>query len=217
MKADFLRIKCIKDILIRFHKTTCLKVNFHKSNMIPLDMDQTHAQVLTEYLGCQIGTLPFTYLGLPLGVLPKIQDFFPLIKRNENRLACFSSMLSYGGKLQLVNAVLSALPSFHMSIFLLPKGVIEQIDKFRHHCLWRGHDQTKKNHLLPGKWFDAPRMKEVLESLASAIRTRHFWWKIFTSSSTDVTSPGLTLFEKTITTQVCHPKSKPLLHSGGMT
>ena len=51
-----------------------------------------------------------------------------------------SSFLSQAGKLELTNAVLSALPTFHMCALSLPKGVIKQIDKFRKHCLWRGAD-----------------------------------------------------------------------------
>lgn len=37
----------------------------------------------------------------------------------------------------MTNAVLSALPTFTMCTYLLPKTVIKQIDKFRKYCLWR--------------------------------------------------------------------------------
>lgn len=69
----------------------------------------------------------------------------PLVKRVERRLTCFTNMLSYGGRLQLVNSVMSSLPTFHMSTFLLPQGVITQLDKYRRHCLWRGQALTRKN------------------------------------------------------------------------
>ena len=47
----------------------------------------------------------------------------------------------------MTNAVISALPTFTMCTFLLPKTVIKQIDKFRKHCLWRGSDlNSKKPH-----------------------------------------------------------------------
>jgi hypothetical protein len=41
----------------------------------------------------------------------------------------FSSFLSDAGRLQLTNDVLSALPTFAMCTFLLPRTVIKQIDK----------------------------------------------------------------------------------------
>ena len=85
--------------------------------------------------------MPFTYLGLPLCLSkPKVVDFWPLISKCERRLASTSIFLSQAGKLQLTNAVFSALPTFYMCTFKLHKTVIQQIDKFRKHCLWRGAD-----------------------------------------------------------------------------
>lgn len=60
-------------------------------------------------------------------------------------MVAFSSFLREVGRLELTNAVLTALPTYAMSTFLLPKTVIKQIDKYRKHCLWRGSDlQSKK-------------------------------------------------------------------------
>lgn len=44
----------------------------------------------------------------------------------------------------MTNAVLTALPTFTMCTFLLPKTVIKKIDKFHKHCLWRGSDANNK-------------------------------------------------------------------------
>lgn len=146
LKAKETQLHVLQEILQQFHASTGLKVNFQKSNLIPLNMTTERGHHFADLLTCKIGTLPFTYLGLPLGTAkPKIEEFMPMIKRIESRLTCFSSMLSYGGKLQLVNSVFSTLPTFQMSTFMLPKGVIAQIDKYKRHCLWRGHDLTKKN------------------------------------------------------------------------
>jgi hypothetical protein len=46
--------------------------------------------------------------------------------------------------LELTNAIFSALPTFAMSTFLLPKTIIKQIDKYRKHYLWRGFDANNK-------------------------------------------------------------------------
>jgi hypothetical protein len=55
-------------------------------------------------------------------------------------MVSISSFLSQAGRLQMTSAVLSALPTYTMCTFLLPKTVVKQIDKFRKHCLWRGSD-----------------------------------------------------------------------------
>ena len=47
--------------------------------------------------------------------------------------------------MQLTNAVFSALPTFFMCTFKLPKTVLKQIDKFRKYCLWRGANLNAKS------------------------------------------------------------------------
>jgi len=73
-----------------------------------------------------------------------VADFWPLVNRCGRRLVSTSNFLSEAGRLQLVNAVFSALPTFAMCTFLLPKTVIKQIDRFRKHYLWRGSNINSK-------------------------------------------------------------------------
>jgi magnesium-transporting ATPase (P-type) len=40
-------------------------------------------------------------------------------------------MLSVGGRLVLINLVLSSLPVFMMSFFEIPRGVLKKLDNFR--------------------------------------------------------------------------------------
>jgi hypothetical protein len=88
-----------------------------------------------------MGSMPFTYLGLPLGsTKPKIIDFLPLVKKVERRLVSTACFLSQVGRLEMVNSVLSSSLVYHYYSLKLHKGVIKQIDKYRKHCLWRGSD-----------------------------------------------------------------------------
>jgi hypothetical protein len=104
--------------------------------MIPVNVFEERFDILAQTFGCSKGTLPFTYLGLPLSLYkPSVADFWPLVNKCERRLVSTSNYLSEAGRLQLVNAVFSALPTFAMCTFLLPKTIIKQIDKFRKHCL----------------------------------------------------------------------------------
>jgi hypothetical protein len=66
-------------------------------------------------------TLPFTYLGLPLSLTkPTVADFWPLVSNCERRLVVFSSFLSEAGRLELTNAVLTALPTYATRNFCAP-------------------------------------------------------------------------------------------------
>jgi hypothetical protein len=104
---------------------------------------------LAQAFGCDVGTFPFTYLGLPMGLTkPQVKDYAPLIYRIERRMSATSQFLSYAGRLQLVNSVISSLPTYYMCSLKLPLTVIEIMDEHRKNCLWRGKDFNRKGYNL---------------------------------------------------------------------
>jgi hypothetical protein len=87
---------------------------------------------LAQAFGCEVGSFPFTFLGLPLGLTkPQVKDYAPLICLIERRVSATSQFLSYAGRLQLVNSVISSLPTYYMCSLKLPLTVIKIIDKHR--------------------------------------------------------------------------------------
>ena len=56
-----------------------------------------------------------------------------------------------GDSLVLVNSVLSSLPTYYMCTLVIPKGVIEIIDKARRRCLWR-KDKNKERVNSLASW-----------------------------------------------------------------
>jgi hypothetical protein len=149
MQADVRQLFCLKALLQSFALSIGLKVNFCKSCLIPINVPSHKVPLLTGVFGCTEGQLPFTYLGLPLGTTkPLVKDYAPLICRVERKLSASSVYLSYSGRLQLVNSVISSLPTYYMCTLSLPKTVIEVIDKFRKNCLWRGSDANAKGYNL---------------------------------------------------------------------
>jgi hypothetical protein len=64
--------------------------------------------------------------------------------RVERRLVSTALWLSQGGKLQMVNFALSSLSIFYMCSIKIPIDIINQIDKYRRHCLWLGDDINAK-------------------------------------------------------------------------
>jgi hypothetical protein len=141
-------------------------VNYHKSNIYPINVLEQKMTVLANTFHCKVGSLPFTYLGLPLGLKkPKLEAFLPLIQKIERRLASTSIFVSQAGRLQMVNAVFSSLPTYYMCTLKLPKTVIKQIDKLRRHCLWRGTDiNAKKPSQVAWKSVCKPKTQGDLES-----------------------------------------------------
>lgn len=126
LNGDAKEIFFLKALLNSFAEFSGLKVNYSKSMMVPINISPERFDILANTFGCVKGPLPFTYLGLPLSLTkPFVADFWPQISRCEKRLVNTAVFLSEAGRLELVNAVFTALPTFAMSTFLLPKTVIK--------------------------------------------------------------------------------------------
>lgn len=146
MEGDPCQLLFLKSVLNSFADATGLKVNYRKSMMLLINMTDQRMDHLARTFGCSKGTFPFTCLGLPLGITkPRVQDHLPLVNKCERRLASVSTFLSQAGRLELTNAVFSALPTFYMCTLAIPKTVIKQIDKYRKHCFRRGLDVNGVN------------------------------------------------------------------------
>jgi hypothetical protein len=118
----------LKSLLNAFVDSTCLRVNFNKSNIYTINVDHGKMEILAQTFGCKIGSYPFTYLGLPLGPnKPNVEDMLPLVQRIERRLVLTSIFLNQAGRLKMVNSVLSSLPAFYMTIIKLPPSIIRMI------------------------------------------------------------------------------------------
>jgi retron-type reverse transcriptase len=70
----------LKAILNTFAASTGLRVNYQKSNIYPVNVDQDKMEILANTFGYQVGSYPFTYHGLPLVPnKPKVDDMLPLV------------------------------------------------------------------------------------------------------------------------------------------
>ena len=119
-----------------FADSTGLKVSYHKSSMIPINVPASDVTALASAFDCQVASMPFPYLGLPMGTTkPRMEDLTPLMDRVERRLSAFSTFLSYSGRLQMINFVLTPTVTYAMCSLKLPVGVIKNIDRARKQCL----------------------------------------------------------------------------------
>ena len=137
LQACPMQLNALKDLLRVFSAATGLKVNYSKSCLMPVNIDEKRLQHLANTFGCATGSLPFTYLGFPLGTTrPTVQDLSPIVDQMERRLNASARFLDYGGRLQLVNSVLSTLPNHYLTSLKIHKTIINIADRSRRHCLW---------------------------------------------------------------------------------
>ena len=109
-----------------------LKVNVLKSEMVPIE-EVPNVYVLAEILGCRIGSLPMTYLGMPLGASHKSPTIWnPILEKIEHKLAGWKKMyLLKGGRLTLLKSTLSSLPTYYLSLFTIPTHVANKIERLQ--------------------------------------------------------------------------------------
>ncbi|KAM1060262.1 hypothetical protein TB1_024191 [Malus domestica] len=143
-----------------FGKVSGLKINKAKCSLVGINSDGEKITRLASSWGCEVGSWPMKYLGLPLGGKPKSIKFWdPVVEKVELRLQGWKkAFLSKGGRLTLIQAVLGSLPIYYMSLFKAPRGVIGRLEKLMKGFLWEGVEEGKKFHLV--KWEKVCKSKE---------------------------------------------------------
>ena len=126
--ANVEQILHIRLLLLSFQVVTVLKVNVHKSEIVPIgEVDDVHT--LVEILGGRVGTLPMSYLGMPLGAAHNFPSIWnPILEKIERKLARWKKLyLSKRSRLLLLKNTLSSLPAYYLSLFTIPTYVVNKI------------------------------------------------------------------------------------------
>jgi hypothetical protein len=61
----------IKTVLRSFEIVSGLKVNFHKSKLYGINLDDSFLRASSSFLHCEVDSIPFRFLGIPVGVNPR--------------------------------------------------------------------------------------------------------------------------------------------------
>jgi hypothetical protein len=74
----------------------------------------------------------------------------PLVDRIERKVFSSFMLISYSGKVTLINSILTFIITFSMCSLQLHPKILEHVEKFRRHCLWmrKGQDGEEKHSSL---------------------------------------------------------------------
>ena len=102
------------------------------SEMVPIG-EVVDVHVLAKILGCRVGSLSMSYLGMPLGASHNSPSIWnPILEKIWQKLArCKKLYLSKGGRLMLLKSMLSSLPTYFLSLFTIPTHVANKIEKLQ--------------------------------------------------------------------------------------
>lgn len=122
MDNDLEKAKDMKLLLSAFEQLSSLKINFHKSEMFRYGDAKEHEGEFSQIFGCEMGSYPFKYLGISMHHCKlRNYEWTEIEERFQKKLSCWKGkMLSIGGRLVLINSVLSNLSMFMLSFFEVP-------------------------------------------------------------------------------------------------
>uniref|UniRef100_A0A453QG48 Reverse transcriptase zinc-binding domain-containing protein n=1 Tax=Aegilops tauschii subsp. strangulata TaxID=200361 RepID=A0A453QG48_AEGTS len=161
-----------------------LKINFLKSEILCVGGDDDLLTFYSDLFNCQIGHFPMRYLGVPVSFSTLRALDWSFV--DEKFLKCCESWIgnsaSSGGRLTLLNSSLTSIIYYYMSMFMLPKKIIEKLDKHRKKFFWQETGGRKRYHLV--KWYRICRSKNKgglgvkdLHEQNISLLTK-WWWKL---------------------------------------
>ena len=147
-QPDDLAIANLRFILMCFENMSRLRINFHKSEVLAIGLDDGEHQRIANMLNCKRWSFPFTYLGLPISDRALCaRDWGPLTRKVYKRAdPWFGKLMSSAARLTLTNACLSSLPLHAMGVCLLSDGVHKTMDGHRSRFFWGSSGTRREYH-----------------------------------------------------------------------
>src|SRR5581483_333322 len=137
-RGDVHSVEILKKALSLFALRSGLAPNLQKSDVFFGNVSPSVRDAILNCLPFRPGNFPIRYLGVPLSPATlKPADFSPLLTRIRLRIQNWKSkFLSFGGRRQLVISVLQSLQLYWMAVFLIPSGVVHELEKLFRNFIW---------------------------------------------------------------------------------
>ncbi|KAA3489414.1 reverse transcriptase [Gossypium australe] len=139
-------VEACKQILETFEKIPGQSINLDKS-MICLNPNTPISQrtTMNAMLKMKVVDNLDGYLGLPIPIgKKKYNAFKSILNRTANRINSWSKrLLSNGGKEIFIKSILQSIPTYAFSVFLAPKGVLEEIQSMISRVWWSGGENKR--------------------------------------------------------------------------
>jgi hypothetical protein len=113
----------LKWILSCFEQMSGMRINFHKCDLIAINVEVDEAQTIAQSLCCRLGEFHMKYLGVPLHYKKlRKEDLQPVIDKILKKVGGWRGrLLNHAAKLELVRSVLASIPLYLLSVIKFPK------------------------------------------------------------------------------------------------
>ncbi|KAK1434372.1 hypothetical protein QVD17_00111 [Tagetes erecta] len=137
-RGELSSAKVIMNSLIDFAGMSGLSPSNQKSTIFFCNVPTQTKNSILNIMPFVEGKLPVRYLGVPLvAARVKTTDCRVLIEKVENRIGDWKNkLLSFAGRCQLINSVISSLHVFWSSVFILSSRIMHDIEAKMRDFLW---------------------------------------------------------------------------------
>lgn len=145
-EKSWANVRALRAVLTLFAEMSGLKVNFHKSLLVGVNIGDSWLNEASSVLNCKVGKISFLYLGLSIGGDPRKLAFWdPVVSTIKSRLSGWQSrFLSFEGRLVLLKSVLTSLPVYALSFFKVLSGIISIFESIFTKKIWGGSEDNRK-------------------------------------------------------------------------
>jgi hypothetical protein len=141
-------------------------------------------------LGFERKTLPTKYLGIPLMERAyKLETWEGVINKLQERVKIWMYIsINLARRLILTKMVLQAIPTYMVSVFPTPKGILQKIRTIQRDILWKGEETKKKWALVAWEKVCKAKCKGVLGLQDPQVTNESYgvklWWRWVKETST---------------------------------
>ena len=160
-KADLTNCIAIRDVLDVFCNLSGQSVSEAKSRIyFSSNVDIDTRESLSDVLGFSSTPNIGNYLEIPLRVTgDSSNEFNFILDRVKQKPAGWkANLLSLAGRNVLIQASTAAIPSYVMQCNLLPRRILDGIDRVNHDFLWDTTESIRKIHWV--RWHKVTKPKE---------------------------------------------------------
>ena len=148
-KATVRECSVITDIISKYERASGQRVNFDKTDVVFSKCVETNRrQEIVALLGVKEVVKHEKYLGLPTVIGRSKKEIFASIRERiwKKTQGWKEKLLSKPGKEVLLKAVVQAIPTYMMSTFKIPEGLIDEIHALMARFWWGSSDTHRKMH-----------------------------------------------------------------------
>lgn len=142
----------LKELFQRYALASEQMISASKSIIFSGSIPHARLSQIADFIGFNIGQLPFTYLGVPICKgKPKAIYFQPIADKVRLKLAAWkASLISIAGRVQLVKSVVQGMIIHSITVYSWPVSLLKNLEKYIKNFIWSG--DISKRKLVTVSW-----------------------------------------------------------------